>query len=180
MALTFVKRSTLPAAIRGKAGTLSVSVTVNGQIVLSALSTAALNGATKVVMAFEGAKAYVFPSTAAAVKKVAEADMIGLNKAKKGGTVSFSGAAILRAAMGFGASHVYDFKTSGNQSFPVTVHEKEGCLSFELPTHLTKRPVTARKPRAKKVAAGTQANPGSTDGTPVGQNAQKEPELQLA
>src|ERR1039458_4634946 len=107
MALTFVKRSTLPAAIRGKAGTLSVSVTVNGQIVLSALSTAALNGATKVVMAFEGAKAYVFPSTAAAVKKVAEADMIVLSALS---TAALNGAT--KVVMAFEGAKAYVFPST--------------------------------------------------------------------
>lgn len=169
MALTFVKRSTLPAAVKGKAGTLSVGVTGNGQIVFSSLATKALNGAEKVVMAFEGAKAYVFPKGAKLVAKVDEKDMITVSKSKKTGTISFSGAAILRAMKDFGASHVYDFKASGNQSFVITVDEKNSCLTFDLPTAMTPKPVVARKPR-KKLASATKAEVGTTEGVPVAED----------
>jgi hypothetical protein len=169
MALTFVKRSTLPAAVKGKAGSLSVGVTSNGQIVFSSLATKALNGVEKVVMAFDGAKAYVFQKGAKLVAKVDEKDMITVSKSKKTGTISFSGAAILRAARDFGASHTYDFKASGNQSFAVTVDEKNNCLTFELPEKMTPKPVTTRKPRTK-LASATVAEVGSTEGVPVSED----------
>ena len=163
--LTFVKRSTLPAAIRGKAGSLSVAITSNGQIVFSKLATEALNGAKKVVAAFDGATVYVFQSGAKLVAKVAPEDMISLNFSKKGGTASFSGAAILRAAKDFGASHVYDFKISGNQTFTPTVDEKNGCLKWSLPEKLTARPTVHRVKKPKVTAM--RAESGSTSGTPV-------------
>jgi hypothetical protein len=166
--LTFVKRSTLPAAVKGKAGSLSVAITSNGQIVFSKLATAALNGSKKVVVAFDGATMYVFQSGAKLVAKVAPEDMISLSFAKKGGTASFSGAAILRAARDFGASHVYDFKASGNQTFPPTVDDKNGCVKITLPEKLAARPVTKRAKKVK-VATGTVANPAETHGTPVGE-----------
>jgi hypothetical protein len=171
--LTFVKRSTLPAPIRGKVGTLSVAITSNGQIVLSALANTAIGNVGKVVMAFDGAMAYIFPETAKLVSKVAENDKIHLNKAKKGGTTSFSGAAILRAAKDFGASHVYDFKASGGQSFAVAHDEKNGCLKFELPEKLAARPVVKRTPKPK--VSAVNANPGSIQGDAV----LDEPELVL-
>jgi hypothetical protein len=166
MALTFVKRSTLPAAIKGKAGTLSVGITNNGQIVFSSLATKALNGASKVAMGFDGAKAFVFPQGAKLIAKVEDKDLITVSKSKKTGTISFSGAAILRAARDFGASHTYDFKSSGNQSFPVEVNAKNECLTFVLPEKMEPKPVVARKPR-KKLASATVAEVGSTVGTPV-------------
>ena len=169
MALTFVKRSTLPAAVKGKAGSLSVGITNNGQIVFSSLATKALNGIDKVAMGFDGVKAYVFPKGAKAIAKVDEKDLITVSKSKKTGTISFSGAAILRAARDFGASHTYDFKASGNQSFAVTVDEKNNCLTFDLPEKMTPKPVTARKPR-KKLATATVAEVGATEGTPVGED----------
>ena len=167
MALIFVKRSTLPAAVKGKAGSLSVGITSNGQIVFSTLASKALNGAEKVVMAFDGGKAYVFQSGAKLVAKVDHKDMITVSKSKKNGTVSFSGAAILRAARDFGASHTYDFKGSGNQSFPVTVDEKNQALVFELPEKLTARPVVKRVKKPKVTAM--VANPGEISGVPVGE-----------
>jgi hypothetical protein len=163
--LTFVKRSTLPAAMRGKAGSLSVAITHNGQVVFSKLATEALAGAKKVVAAFDGATMYVFQSGAKLVAKVAPEDQISLSFSKKGGTASFSGAAILRAAVDFGASHLYDFKNSGNQTFIPVNDEKNGCLKWTLPEKLTARPVVKRAKKAK--ATATNANPGSTDGTPV-------------
>ena len=165
--LTFVKRSTLPAAIRGKAGSLSVAVTQHGQIVFSKLATEALNGAKKVVVAFDGSTMYVFQSGAKLVAKVAPEDMINLSFSKKGGTAGFSGSAILRAARDFGASLTYDFAGSGNQTFTPTVDEKNGCLKWTLPEKLVARPVVKR---VKKPKVGAMlANPGSTNGTPVEQ-----------
>src|ERR1035437_5749648 len=165
--LTFVKRSALPAAIRGKAGALSVAITQHGQIVFSKLATEALKGAKQIVAAFDGDTMYVFVHGAKLVAKVAPEDMINLSFSKKGGTASFSGAAILRAARDFGASHTYDFAGSGNQSFTPTVDEKNGCLKWTLPEKLVARPVVKRAKKAKVLAM--QANPGSTNGTPVEQ-----------
>jgi hypothetical protein len=163
--LTFVKRSTLPAAIRGKAGSLSVAITQHGQVVFSKLATEALKGAKQVVAAFDGPTMYVFASGAKLVAKVAPEDMISLSFSKKGGTAGFSGSAILRAAKEFGASHTYDFAGSGNQTFTPTVDEKNGCLKWTLPEKLTARPVVRRAKKAK--VSAMLANPGSTNGTPV-------------
>src|ERR1017187_4043374 len=165
MALTFVKRSALPEPQRGKGGSLSVCVTGMGQIVLSSLATKALAGAKKGVAAFDGATMYFFTEGAKAIAKVDPKDMINLSYSKKGGTAAFGGGAILRAAKEYGASHLYDFKGSGNQTFPVTVNEKNGCISWDLPTHLTARPVVKRPKKVK--ATAMVANPGKTSGVPV-------------
>ena len=44
MAVTFLKRSSLPAAVKGKVGSLSVVIGGNGQVTLSSLATKALGG----------------------------------------------------------------------------------------------------------------------------------------
>ena len=101
MAVTFLKRSTLPAAVKGKVGTLNVMVGGNGQVILSSLATKALDGAKKVVLGFDNGTVLLFPDTAPLVKKVAPEDMIELRFAKKGGTAGFSASAILKDAATF-------------------------------------------------------------------------------
>jgi hypothetical protein len=165
MAVTFVKRSALPAAIKGKVGTLAVTITSNGQIQLSSLSTKFFGGDKKLVMGFDNGKVYLFKSDAKVVAKVSDADKIDIRYATKGGTSAFSGSAILRDANTFG-THLYDFKASGNQTFACTEDLKNGCLVFELPAGaLTPKPVVHRAKKSKDV--GTVANPGETAGTPL-------------
>ena len=166
MAVTFVKRSALPQAIRGKEGSLSVVVTGNGQVQLSKKSTDALGNPDKIVMGFDGAKVYLFRADSKTVAKVDPKDMIQTNKPKKGGTIGFAASAILRSAKDYGASHIYDFKKSGNQSFNVTADEKNGYITFELPTALAPKPVVHRRKKVK-AAVATMATPQSTEGTPV-------------
>lgn len=165
MAVTFVKRSTLPVAVKGKVGTLQVTITGNGQVQLSSIATKFFGGDAKLVMGFDAGKVYLFRSDAKVVAKVADQDKISIRYAKKGGTSGFSGSAILRDTNTFG-NHIYDFKASGNQSFPCTEDAKNGCLIFDLPAgKLAPKPVVHREKKVK--SAGTVANPGETSGTPL-------------
>ena len=108
---------------------------------------------------------------AKAVAKVEDKDKIALRAAKKGGTVSFAGSAILKDAATFG-SHIYDYKASGNQTFVISEDTKNGCLTFELPKgSLTPKPVVHREKKVK-APASVQAEVGSTMILP-------EPELEL-
>ncbi len=162
MAVTFLKRSTLPAAVKGKVGTLSVGISNMGQVTLSSLATKAINGATHLALAFDNGKVMLFTPDAPIVAKAKldTKDMIELRKAKKGGTVSFSGAAILRDANTFGTK-LYDFKSSGNQTFAVTVDEKNKAVTFELPEgKMTPKPVVKRERKVKP--ASVKAEAGST------------------
>ncbi len=177
--ITFVKRSTLPAAVKGKIGSNQVTVNGNGQIVLSSIATKCLNGSEHVGMAFAGdekeTKVYLFAESAKAVAKVDKKDLIKLNTSKKSKTTSFSGAAILRAMKDFGAEGVYEFSKSGNQSFASEWDEKASALTFILPVgSLTPKPVVHREKKVK-VAPGTgvKAEAGST------QQVVPEPELEL-
>src|ERR1035441_9290907 len=126
MSVTFVKRSTLPQPVRGKEGTLSIGINVGGQMILSKKASEFMNGAKTCVVGFENGKFFIFKPTAKLVKGVAANDHIHLNHGKKGGT-SFAASAILRDAGTFGG-HLYDFKESGNQSFPCEINAKEECL----------------------------------------------------
>lgn len=162
--VTFCKRSTLPAAVKGKAGSLSVQISNNGQMTLSSLATKALEGATHVAIGYESKKGLIFLPTAPLVVKgkLELKDMIELRKAKKGGTVSFSAAAVLRDTKTF-IDYVYDFKNSGNQTFAITIDEKNKVLSFDLPNGaLTPKVVTPRV-RKPKPPTSIRAEAGSTE-----------------
>lgn len=172
MGVTFVKRSTLPAPVKGKESTLSVMITNNGQIQLSKKSTDFIESAKHVGMAFDGLKVYIFKPTSPQVSKLDEKDLVTLSypkKEKSGKNASFSAASILRAMKDFGASVVYDFKASGNQNFPCKPGKNNDFLVFELPAEgkLTPKVGTPRKKKAKPAPA-TAANPGEVAGTPVG------------
>ena len=173
VALTFVKRSALPVATHGKTAAPTVAITEMGQIQLSKLCSEFLNKASTLVMAFDGTIAYLFRPTAKAVAKLGQEYHCKLNypKQKEGQPekhgCTFSGATVLRHANEFGASGLYDFKASGNQSFPATLDEKNGCITFTLPVGaIARRPFTPRK----KKAPATNANPGEVVGQPVRQD----------
>ena len=139
-------------------------------MILSKKASEYLNGAKTCVVGFDAGKVYIFKPTAKLAKAVAANDHVHLNHGKKGGT-SFAASAILQDAGTFG-THLYNYKESGNQSFPCEINAKEECLVFTLPVgSLTKRPFTARK--KKVVAPATKATPGSTSGEPI-------PELDLS
>jgi hypothetical protein len=153
MALTFVKRSMIPAAMRGKAGSLSVCVTKGGQLQLSSLVHKFLNGAKGVYVAFDGGKVFLIKAESKLAAKADVADLAPINTGKKSKNASISASGILDSAAKFGASHVYPFRVSGNQSFVATTDEKNQLVSFELPaTALTPKPVKARvkKPTSSK------------------------------
>jgi hypothetical protein len=151
--ITFVKRSELPAPIRGKAGSLSVVVTGNGQIQLSGMCQEFIGG-DKLVMGFDGGTVYLVRTDSKLAAKVDAKNYITLRLPKKGKTSSFSAGALLNAAKEWGASHAYPFKASGNQTFAVTKLEKDGALSFSLPaTALTPKPVVKRTPKEKVAVA---------------------------
>jgi hypothetical protein len=169
MALTFVKRSTVPVAMKGKEGTTSVMVGGNGSITFSTKATKALGeGTVKIAIAFDAdsRKLLIVPKGAKAVAKLPDSEFFDLRQVKGGTSAISGGGSFLKSSAVFGTA-LYDYAKSGNQSFDVTV-EKEG-ISFTLPAgSLTARPVVHRVKKVK--AAATVANPGSTVGTPVAAN----------
>lgn len=179
--ITFVKRSELPAAVKGKIGTSQITINGNGQIVLSSIATKELNGATHVGVAFTGddkeSQMYVFAPTSKLAKavKAEEKNLIKLNVSEKSKTVSFSGATILRAMNKYGADGLYEFGKSGNQSFPVIVDAKYEALMITLPVgSLAPKPVVHREKKVK-VARGTGVK--AEAGSPV--QVVEEPTLEL-
>ena len=178
--LTFVKRSELPVAVKGKVGTCSVMVSNKGQVGLTSLAAKALNGVNHIAMAFMGQDVFLLIPDAPLVTKakLETKDMIGLNKAKKGGTVSFPGTAVLDKMVEYGADAKYEFRASGNQTFPATWDEKNKALKFTLPAgSLTPKPVTHREKKVKVSAVKAEA--GSISGTAVEQTIE-DGELSLA
>jgi len=160
MALTFVKRSEIPAAGRGKAGSLSVVVTKTGQLLLSSLASKALNGAKDVFIAFDGGKCHLVKPTSKLAAKMDTKYAYPVRHSKKGGTVAITAGGSLDNAAKYGASGVYDFRKSGNQTFSVQYDEKNEWLVFELPAgSLTPKPVQKRVKKVKP--ASSQATPDS-------------------
>jgi len=170
MPVTFVKRSSLPVTRIGKAGSMSITISGNGQVSLSKLATEALKGAARVAIGFDaatGTVALYAPSPRIEKLLPKKEDWVTLRHAKKGVSDSFAGSAILRDKDTFGA-HLYDFKASGNQTFAVAANEKEGCITFSLPKgKLTPKPVVPRKKKAAVPAAGAVAPAAPATDEPI-------------
>jgi len=181
MSVTFIKRSEIPMAARGKEATShTVAITSAGQIVLNQLSTKYFEGSPRAAMAFEGTSAYLFREDSPVVKRAIEMKKLGANdlitmrhsKQKDAKSpFAFSGSGLLKNMTKYGATISYDFATSGNQTFNAEVDDKNKAIKFDFPASgkLTPRPVAKRAPRKSKVDA-TVANPGSVSGTPVAPN----------
>jgi hypothetical protein len=166
MALTFVKRSSIPASVKGKVATApAVSVGSNGQIQLNTLASKHFNGDLHFAMANEGGKIYMFPKGSKLIAKVADSDLFEFKVGKKTKTLFFSATNFLRSKETFGEA-MYDFAKSGNQTFSAVIDEKSNALIFELPKgSLTPKPIVPRKKKEK--VAGTAATPVTVPATTV-------------
>lgn len=159
MALTFVKRSSIPATVKGKTATKAmVAVGENGQIVLNSLASKHFNGDLHFGMAADGGKVYMFPKGAKALGKTPDSELFEFKKGKKSDALFMSATNFLKSKDVFG-EHIYDFKASGNQSFDATIDEKNQALIFELPKgSLTPRPKVARDKKKKKTTSTVAAD----------------------
>jgi hypothetical protein len=167
MGLSFVKRSEMPVAQKGKSSGPSVSVTENGQVAFNAAASEGLGGRaiTKVAIAHDSETGQfgVYPKGHKSVAKLTDADMFDIRwnkeKNKKGQKQSLSGT--VSSMSGLLKANGYDYKASGQQSFAVTIG-KDNVLSFTLPKgKLTPKPKNPRKP---KVAPAAPAAPESGNG----------------
>lgn len=160
MAVTFIKRSTLPAPVKGKTGGTSVMIGGNGQISLSKLASDFFPGG-QLLIGFDGDKLCLIRTDSKLAKGSTEADHVTLKHPKKGSGASFAASRELTLAKNYGASHAYPYKESGNQTFTPTVDETNKIMYFVLPaTALAKRPVVKRV--KKVVAPSVRAEAGST------------------
>lgn len=153
--MKFVKRSEVPESGRGKVGACSVTVGGNGQIHLSKLAADFMEKAATTVLAFDGMKVYLFKPTSKSVAKVPVEEQYKINWAKKGGSATIGAGSILRIADKYDGV-IYDYKSSGNQTFPATKDEKNGALVFEVVAgSLTPKVTAPRKKKVKSVAPVT-------------------------
>jgi hypothetical protein len=161
MAVKFVERSTLPVAIRGKEGSMSITIASNGQISLSTKAQAIVD-TDKVAVGFdnETKQLAICAATPTVIKAVGgEKNLVELKSAKKSKLKYFGGSGILKDARTFGA-HLYDYKGSGNQTFAVTPNEKNKCVSFVLPLRMEPKPVVKRVKKVKAVTPVVAPNGG--------------------
>jgi hypothetical protein len=175
--VTFIKRSSVPVAVKGKAATdPTISISEKGQIVLNSLATKWL-GSNLVGLGFSEGKVFLFKETAKALAKMPKEELIAFRKATKGEYLGISGSYILKNSFG---DWVYDFAASGNQTFKLTEDTKNDALTFDLPKGaIAARPKAARKPR-KTAVKSVKAEVGSTVAQPATVESVKEEELVLA
>lgn len=193
MAITFIRRSTLPVATKGKAATEpKITISDKGQLTLNPVAATYLNanGNGKVVLGFDSATGTVYllrPDHKSAAK-VDEKDFIYFKapktkegKKSKGNILTLSFGTALQA--GLGVDHVYDYKNSGSQTFAMKLgDDKNPLISFVLPKGvLPKRPVVKRqrkpKPAPPVAASATQQVNGAPVTTPPVPASNAEPEL---
>ncbi len=166
MAVTFIKRTDIPVAERGKVATkATVTVTDKGQLTFNSLTIKLMNGEVKAGLGVdkETGEVTVYPKGNAAIAKADEKTLFTFGVGKKSG-MFLSAGNFLKMAFG---DHVYDYANSGNQSFDVTINEKKGTFSFTLPEGaLTPKPKAVRKPRKSKPSS-VKAEVGSTEALKV-------------
>lgn len=174
MAVTFIKRSTIPVSVKGKVATEPfVAITEKGQLALNSIATKYLGTENKVGIGFdkENKKLVLFIRGSKALAKIDDKELFTLSRGKdgKGRNAFMTATTLLKSTDVFG-DHLYDFNASGGQTFQATYDEKAHSISFEMPKGtLPRKPKVARKKKAKKDATvGVAATPGATAGTAVG------------
>ena len=171
MAVTFIKRSSIPVAQKGRtASNATVTVTASGQLLLNSLASKHFNGSVKFGLELDRETGVISmsPEGCKRMAKVAKDEFYEFHVGKKTKTLFISATGILKSPEGLNGW--YDFAKSGNQTFDAVVDEKTQALTVTLPKgSLTPKPVTPRK-KKEKVAPGTKAEAGSTVGTPVAED----------
>jgi|SRR5215467_275241 len=173
MALTFIKRSSLPVATKGKAATEpKITISDKGQLTLNPVATAFLKGNGKVGLGFDKdtGTVYFIRHDHKSVEKLGDEDLLHFKAPKvkdgkkgKGNILSLSFGTALQA--GLDPSHKYNYKDSGSQTFEMKTDEKNKMLSFVLPNgSLTKRPVVTRKRKQKTTTTTAPASTQQVNG----------------
>lgn len=174
MAITFVKRSSIPVSVKGKAATEpTIAITEKGQIALNSIATKYLGDQNLVGIGFDkdNKRLVLYIKGSKSIAKVDDKELFKLSRGKEGkGRNAFMTATnLLRDVATFG-DHLYDFAGSGGQTFPVSYDEKSLTLTIDMPKGtLPRRPKVARKKRgsAKSETVGVAATPSATAGVPV-------------
>jgi hypothetical protein len=173
MPIKFIKRADIPINTKGKAATEArITISDKGQITFNPVATKFLNGGRKVALGFDAGKVYFIRPDNKTAAKAEDKDFLVLKAPqpdKKTGKVKSN---ILYLSFGtalgtvFG-DHLYNFKDSGSQSFPVTLDEKNALMYFTLPNGaLPKKPFVPRKKKQKPPTGvnGSPATAGATAG----------------
>jgi hypothetical protein len=181
MAMTLIKKSSLPLVTKGSPATEpKITISDKGQLTLNPIAAKWLGG-VKTALGFDAGKLCFFkpdsPTVTNPKNGFTDADLLvwkkpGPNKTTgkfpKGGILYLSFGTSLDKAFG---DHKYDFRASGSQTFPLTVNEKQGVMYFLLPNGaLEKKPSVTRKKRQPKPPATPPATPGvqsKTNGSPT-------------
>lgn len=172
MAVTFIKRSTIPVPIKGKLATdPQVTISESGQMTLSTLAVRLLGGkeCKKVAVGYdrEQRQVVVIPQGHKQVAKLEDKELWELKHSKKGNSATLSGSASFLNNEGVFGSDTYNYKDSGSQVLPVI--EKNGYIFYTLPKGaLPRRKVTVRKKKDKvqtitSAPATPQAPPKTAD-----------------
>jgi hypothetical protein len=173
MAITFVKRSEIPAAVIGNVSTSPrVTVGANGALVFNSFATKALGNADNVALVVDKdtRKITFLPPNHPSVKKqgLKPEDLFVLKHPKSGKkngkTAILSGSANILNNL---FETRYDYRHSGSQTFDATVDEKTGAISFTLPVKMEPKPIVQRAKRKTNGANGAVAGNKSNGGAQV-------------
>jgi hypothetical protein len=186
MALVFVKRSSIPVAVKGKSATNpTVTISDKGQMILNSLATKFLGSELKAAVAYDAGVLYLFRKGSKSTEKLPDSELWAFLRTKgmkdktsgirKDGTSCFCAVSRLLTSKETFGDNIYDYAKSGTQTFTATADEKNGCLKFSLPVGaLIAKPKVARVKKVKQVVNGIAATPDSTVGVPVGGGATEE------
>lgn len=157
--MTIIKRSVLPVLGRGKASLPTVTIGGKGQISFSPIASKGFDGKVTALVGWDSKSRTMSVQAFKGVPKgYTEADCFTLGSSKKSHVAYFSASALLQDAdTGIG----YDYKSSGNQTFPATVDEKTNSVSWKVPEGtMTPKPVTKREKKAKTPEVAKTAGAG--------------------
>lgn len=174
MALTQIKKSTVPVLGKGQIGKPVVAVRSNGQISFSSMVSKILTNCVYAAVGFDEAKRTLqFQGLAKVPKGVDENDLFKLGHSDKTKAYFFSGAGLMQLLS-------YDYKASGNQSFDAVTKEENKTVVITLPKgKLTPKPVVTRVKKEKVASAAAGANGAAKAPTTPPAAEGDEPELEL-
>ena len=160
MAVTFIKRTSIPVPIKGKLATdPQVSISESGQMTLSTLAVKLLGGkeCKKVGVGYdkESRLLMIFPQGHKSIAKMPDAELWDLKHSKKGNSATLSGSASFLNNEGVFGNEKYNYKESGGQILPVV--EKGGAITYTIPKGILERRKVIVRKRKEKVQPITSA-----------------------
>lgn len=162
MAMTFVKKSTLPVLGKGKASEPSVTVTDKGQLTFNPAAAKAFGGLRLAVMGFDSdSRKLQIQAFAKPPKGFEESDCYVIGVQKKSHAAYFSAANLLQSKE---YNIGYDYKASGSQSFVPAVDVDKHVILITLPAGaLTPRPKQTRNKKTAETPKAAAATVGGLE-----------------